>query len=544
MAPLEVKKGKGESSRDKTWTTVHDRYERNEVLGEGTYGVVFQAQNLRTGQRVAMKRSRLDIYDEGLPPSAVRELALLRDLSEHPNVVQLHEVSCNSSRLYMVCECLDYDLKKYLKAHNRRIPYPEVKSVLYQILKGISWCHGHRVMHRDLKPHNILLDKDASTVKLADFGLARPAHAAGKTITHEVITLWYRPPELLMGGCNYSDAVDIWSTGCILAELLSGQPIFMGDCEVDTLFKIFKVLGTPTIEDWPSMVELPEASERENWPKFRSNQDSLRGLREELDDDGVDLLRKMLVYDPAKRITAVEALQHPWFSESRTPRKRGVRYRLIPSTNSSTSSTQQGTDKAAGKASTGGSGAQQQAASSPSVSPSCVDAVAGSAKGLNSSSSSTMQFTGGGVGTDMLKSHQQKCSAPFDATVTLSTSASSSTSSTWYPTPTTVGNPVCTNSFIPEKYQNSCQGKDGRQLLPDDSLNSTRGSSTLSVSDGGNEGGMGVSGCGGGVERGMGMMAGMGGGMGFNQFDYHLQNQGLLGRPQKRANISKPTAFR
>lgn len=305
-------------SKQKHWTAVHKRYLREEVLGEGTYGVVFRAQNTESGDRVAMKRSRLDLYpEEGIPATALREVTLLRDFQDCPNIMKLHEISCNSNRLYMVCEFLDYDLKKFLKAHGRQIPYKTTKNICYEILKGLAWCHGSRVMHRDLKPHNILLDKTASTVKLADFGLARAAHAVGKTITHEVITLWYRPPELLLGGCNYSDSVDIWSVGCIMAELLSGQAIFMGDCEIDTLFRIFRRLGTPTYETWPSLSELPEGQSSNHWPSFPRPADVFGDLNPQLDMEGKDLLSRMLTYDPEKRISSLEALQHPWFADIR-----------------------------------------------------------------------------------------------------------------------------------------------------------------------------------------------------------------------------------
>jgi len=315
----------GSLQKERCWTSVHDRYQRDEVLGEGTYGVVFSAQNIETGQRVAMKRSRMDLYpEEGVPATALREVSLLRDFRNCPNVMQLHEISCNNSRLYMVCEFLDYDLKKYLKANNKKIPYKTVKSICKEVLKGLAWCHGNRVMHRDLKPHNILLDKDAKVVKLADFGLARAAHAPGKTLTHEVITLWYRPPELLLGGCNYTDSVDIWSMGCILAELLSGQPLFMGDCEIDTLFRIFRLLGTPDRKSWPSIVELPEGQSSSQWPTFSVEANPFSGLHPELDDAGMDLLAKLLRYDPETRISAMEALEHPWFNDnamSETPVK-------------------------------------------------------------------------------------------------------------------------------------------------------------------------------------------------------------------------------
>lgn len=314
----EVATSAAEKCKHREWTSVHDNYYRQQIVGQGTYGVVFSGHNRHTGQKVAMKRSQLDVYaEEGIPATAFREVALLNDLKNVPNVVQLQEISCTSSRLYLICEFLDRDLKKHLKENNRRLDYSKVKYISHEILKGVAWCHGIRVIHRDLKPHNILLDKEARVIKIADFGLARPNHAPGKTLTHEVITLWYRPPELLLGGSNYTDAVDIWSAGCIIAELLSGYPLFQGDSEIDTLFHIFKLLGTPTSQTWPGVTALPEGQLSHHWPQFKGHSDPFGQLNQSIDAAGKDLLQRMLAYDPDSRITAKEALEHPWFAELR-----------------------------------------------------------------------------------------------------------------------------------------------------------------------------------------------------------------------------------
>lgn len=310
---------------EKTWTAIHETYKQTSYLGQGTYGQVTEGRNVKTGQRVAMKRSRFETNsDDFIPASAVREMALMKDLN-HRNIVRIQDISCNSSRVYMVIELADLDLKKYLKEKHRGIPRDVVRNIVEQILSGLSWCHGCHILHRDLKPQNILINRDHS-VKLADFGLARPAHAPGKTMTHEVITLWYRPPELLLGGSNYTDSVDMWAVGCIVAELLDGRPLFMGDSEIDTLFKIFNLLGTPNVKEWPELADLEHASNRDKWPKF--SRDKARStlaaflLKEDHDPELLDFLMRLLEFNPEKRMSAQEALEHPWIVGNKPPRRK------------------------------------------------------------------------------------------------------------------------------------------------------------------------------------------------------------------------------
>ena len=195
-----------------------ERYQKLEKLGEGTYGVVYKAKDRNTGEVVALKKIRLEKEDDGVPSTAIREISLLKGL-KHPNIVELKEVLYSEDKLFLVFEYLDYDLKKYMKAQSGvPLPLDQVKEFTYQILNGISYCHAHRVMHRDLKPQNLLID-NKGTVKLADFGLARAFGLPVKTYTHEVVTLWYRAPEILLGQKQYSTPVDLWSVGCIMTEM-------------------------------------------------------------------------------------------------------------------------------------------------------------------------------------------------------------------------------------------------------------------------------------------------------------------------------------
>jgi len=186
-----------------------------------------------------------------------------------------------------------------------------LKSYLYQLFRSIFYCHGHRVLHRDLKPQNLLLDKHGQ-LKLADFGLARAFGVPVRTYTHEVVTLWYRAPEILLGSKVYSCPVDIWSVGCIFAEMATRHPLFPGDSEIDELYKIFRILGTPTEETWPGVSKLPDYKPT-NFPKWKAT--NLSHVLPNVEPAGIDLLAQMLAYDPAKRISAKKALKHPYFDD-------------------------------------------------------------------------------------------------------------------------------------------------------------------------------------------------------------------------------------
>ncbi|KAM9345050.1 cyclin-dependent kinase 1 isoform 1-T1 [Symphorus nematophorus] len=286
-------------------------YLKIEKIGEGTYGVVYKGRHKATGQVVAMKKIRLESEEEGVPSTAVREVSLLQEL-KHPNVVRLLDVLMQESRLYLIFEFLSMDLKKYLDS----IPsgqYMEpmlVKSYLYQILEGIYFCHCRRVLHRDLKPQNLLID-NKGVIKLADFGLARAFGVPVRVYTHEVVTLWYRAPEVLLGSPRYSTPVDVWSTGTIFAELATKKPLFHGDSEIDQLFRIFRTLGTPNNDVWPDVESLPDY--KNTFPKWKSG--NLSSMVKNLDKNGLDLLAKMLIYNPPKRISAREAMTHPYFDD-------------------------------------------------------------------------------------------------------------------------------------------------------------------------------------------------------------------------------------
>jgi cyclin-dependent kinase len=222
--------------------------------------------------------------------------------------------------LYLVFEFVAHDLKTYMDQFQTSddiservgLPVPSVRSFLRQIIAGVGCCHTYRILHRDLKPHNLLISGDGKQVKLADFGLARLSAVPSGPYTFEVVTLWYRAPELLLGANRYSTSVDVWSIGCIFAEMASGMPLFPGRSDIDQLFKIFQRRGTPTAETWPAVLRLPHYNSE--FPQWRE-----RPITDVVPTHamgghaGADLLNKLLHYDPDRRIACKTALQHPFF---------------------------------------------------------------------------------------------------------------------------------------------------------------------------------------------------------------------------------------
>lgn len=265
-------------------------YVKIEKIGEGTYGVVYKGKNKITNQLVALKKIRLENDEEGVPSTAIREISLLRELP-HPNIVSLLDVLMQENKLYLVFEFLSMDLKKYMESlpPNKLLEPMLVKSYLHQITQGILFCHQRRTMHRDLKPQNLLIDKNG-VIKLADFGLARAFGIPIRVYTHEVVTLWYRAPEVLLGAPRYSYPIDVWSIGCIFSEMATRKPLFHGDSEIDQLFKIFRILSTPTEETWPGVSELPDF--KPSFPMWKGN--NLATSVKVLDANGLDLLQVIL----------------------------------------------------------------------------------------------------------------------------------------------------------------------------------------------------------------------------------------------------------
>lgn len=295
------------------------RYTETTLLGEGTYGEVYKARDTtQAGRLVAIKRIKTSHSDAmGLPSLTVREVSVLKEL-HHENVVCLEDIVINPARttISLVFEYLDTDLARHIR-EKRELCRSNVMKYTYQILSGLAYCHSHNILHRDIKPANILVDRMTDTLKLADFGLARSNNIPIRELTHEVITLWYRPPEILLGAKTYDASADIWSVGCIFAELARGVNGFLGgNSDIDQLHKIFKVLGTPA----PSLAitKLRDYKRLRLAPSVPCDMAALTRLPA----CGVDLIKRMLHYDPARRITAADALRHPYFLEMHMPAPR------------------------------------------------------------------------------------------------------------------------------------------------------------------------------------------------------------------------------
>jgi cyclin-dependent kinase len=258
--------------------------------------------------------------EEGVPSTTLREVSLLQMLSESNHVVKLlcveHLEENGKPCLYLVFEYLSTDLKKYMDRNGKGPANPLdpmlVKSIMYQLIKGVAHMHKLGVMHRDLKPQNMLVDDTTAhpLVKVADLGLGRHFSIPIKAYTHEIVTLWYRAPEVLLGCTHYAPAVDIWSVACIFAELARKQAIFPGDSELQQLLHIFKMLGTPSEKEWPGVSKLRDWHE---FPQWKAQ--DLTKIFPRLCPAGIDLMKQMFEYDPAKRITAKDSLVHSYFDD-------------------------------------------------------------------------------------------------------------------------------------------------------------------------------------------------------------------------------------
>lgn len=285
-------------------------------LGEGTYAVVFLG-HLRDDPSsfVAIKKVKVNAeYKDGLTMDAIREVKYLQELS-HPNIIALHDVfSSKDQNLSLVLEFLPRgDLEMLIKDGDIQYGVADVKAWMGMLARGVWFCHENFVLHRDIKPNNLLIASDGE-VKLADFGLARSFADPYLNMTHQVITRWYRPPELLYGARQYSGAVDVWSMGMVFAELLLRVPFVAGNTDLDQLSKICEAFGTPTEENWPGVTQLPNYI-----PADRTQLVPLQGrdffLRQfpTAGPVGADLMMSMCALDPRKRHTALQVLRHSWW---------------------------------------------------------------------------------------------------------------------------------------------------------------------------------------------------------------------------------------
>ena len=288
-------------------------YQKIEKLGSGAYGTVYKALMKKNQKIVAVKRIKINLDTEGIPSSALREISILRNL-HHENIEKILDIITTDTKLYMVLEFIEFDLQSFFEKLSQEPKITNysheelIKIILKQILKGVEYLHSKKIIHRDLKPQNVLINKEL-TIKLADFGLSRKLSFEKRPYTQEVLSLWYRAPELLLGSNIYNEAIDIWSIGCIFGFLILKNTLFEGENEIDQLNKIMKFLGTPNFSQIPYYYNF----NLNNYQFMYYPQSDFREKFNNFDENGIDLLKKMLNYDPELRISCKEALAHPYF---------------------------------------------------------------------------------------------------------------------------------------------------------------------------------------------------------------------------------------
>ncbi|CAI9095129.1 OLC1v1030995C1 [Oldenlandia corymbosa var. corymbosa] len=315
-----------------------ERYKIIKEVGNGTFGSVWRALNKQTGEVVAIKKMKKKYYswEECIN---LREVKSLRKMN-HPNIVKLKEVIREHDILYFVFEYMECNLYQLMKDRPKLFSEAELKNWCFQVFQGLAYMHQRGFFHRDLKPENLLVSKD--TIKIADFGLAREINSQ-PPYTEYVSTRWYRAPEVLLQSPNYGAAVDMWAMGAIMAELFTLRPLFPGSSEADEIYKICSVIGTPTESNWSEGLELAAVI---NYQFPQVTGVDLSALIPSAGEDAIDLIQSLCSWDPCKRPTAAEALQHPFFQSCfyvppslrskaalfKTPPSAGIKAPLEPKT--------------------------------------------------------------------------------------------------------------------------------------------------------------------------------------------------------------------
>ncbi|KAM5272363.1 cyclin-dependent kinase-like 2 isoform 2-T2 [Ctenodactylus gundi] len=286
-----------------------EKYENLGLVGEGSYGMVMKCRNKDSGRIVAIKKFLESDDDKMVKKIAMREIKLLKQL-RHENLVNLLEVCKKKKRWYLVFEFVDHTILDDLELFPNGLEYQVVQKYLYQIINGIGFCHSHNIIHRDIKPENILVSQ-SGVVKLCDFGFARTLAAPGEAYTDYVATRWYRAPELLVGDVKYGKAVDVWAIGCLVTEMLMGEPLFPGDSDIDQLYHIMMCLGNLIPRHQELFYKNP-AFAGARLPEIKETE-PLERRYPELSEAVIDLAKKCLHIDPDKRPFCAELLHHEFF---------------------------------------------------------------------------------------------------------------------------------------------------------------------------------------------------------------------------------------
>ncbi|XP_022634195.1 protein IMPAIRED IN BABA-INDUCED STERILITY 1-like [Vigna radiata var. radiata] len=288
-----------------------DSFQKLEKIGQGTYSSVFRAREVETGKLFALKKVRFDNFQPESIRFMAREITILRRL-DHPNIMKLEGIITSrlSNSIYLVFEYMEHDLAGLVSRPEIVFTESQIKCYMRQLLSGLEHCHMRGIMHRDIKVSNILLNNEG-VLKIGDFGLANTISTSNKNpLTSRVVTLWYRPPELLMGSTSYGVSVDLWSVGCVFAELFLGKPILKGRTEVEQLHKIFKLCGSPPEEFWKK-TKLPHATMFKPQTNYES---SLRERCADFPETAIDLLETLLSIDSSNRGTSSSALMSEYFN--------------------------------------------------------------------------------------------------------------------------------------------------------------------------------------------------------------------------------------
>ena len=292
------------------------RYRKIDFLGEGQFATVYKAEDTEDhGQIVAVKKIKLGITSEakdGINRTALREIKLLQELS-HPNIINLKNVFGHKSNVSLIFDYMDTDLEMIIRDPSIILSPANIKAYLVMTLQGLEYLHKYWILHRDLKPNNLLVN-NVGVLKITDFGLAKAFGSPSRPLTHHVVTRWYRSPELLFGARLYGTGVDIWALGCIAAELTIGAPFLPGDTDLSQLTKIFEVRGTPSEETWPGVTKLPDFVKYNEMSGISSEE-----IFTAASNDLIQLLDWCLTLDPSKRCTATQALKSDYFSNTPAP---------------------------------------------------------------------------------------------------------------------------------------------------------------------------------------------------------------------------------
>jgi len=308
------------SNKDEVDKAVLKKYELIQKLGEGAYGIVWKVEEKKSHQHLALKKIYDAFQNATDAQRTFREIMFLQELSEHENIVKLHNVikAENNRDIYLVFEYMDTDLHAVIRA--KILEDIHKHYIIYQLLKAMKFIHSANILHRDLKPSNLLLNSEC-LLKVADFGLARLISAeeiANEVLTDYVATRWYRAPEILLGSTKYTKGVDMWSVGCIVGELLGGKPMFPGSSTLNQLERVFEVTGKPTSEDLVGInSQFAETMLQTIPPPTRTR--TLSQMYPDASDLELDLLTKLLALNPELRLSAEDALEHPLVAQFHHP---------------------------------------------------------------------------------------------------------------------------------------------------------------------------------------------------------------------------------